>query len=43
MEKPNWNVKFPDVIRNIATAINGMMGVAKIQWKQLTDSFLDFD
>jgi len=42
-ERPNWNAQFIDVIRNLATAAGGMMGVAKIQWKQLTDSFLDFD
>lgn len=42
-ERPNRNAKFLDVIRNLVIAIGGMMGIAKIQWKQLTDSFLDFD
>lgn len=42
-ERPNWNAPFLDIIRNLATAAGGMMGIAKIQWKQLTDSFLDFD
>lgn len=42
-EKPNRNAKFLDVLRNFAIAIGGMIGIAKIQWKQLTDSFLDFD
>ncbi|QBJ85402.1 hypothetical protein DDI74_03620 [Chryseobacterium gleum] len=42
-ERPNFNAKFFDVIRNLFIAIPGMFGVAKIQWKQLTDSFLDFD
>ncbi|WP_426478640.1 hypothetical protein ACP3T3_04020 [Chryseobacterium sp. CBSDS_008] len=42
-ETPNFNAQFLDVIRNLATAIGGMMGIAKIQWKQLTDGFLDFE
>ncbi|WP_313091449.1 hypothetical protein [Chryseobacterium flavum] len=42
-EKPNFNAKFLDIIRNLFIAIPGMFGVAKIQWKQLTDSLLDFD
>lgn len=42
-ESPNFNAKFIDIIRNLIVAAGGMMGVAKIQWKQLTDGFLDFD
>ncbi|WP_294329251.1 hypothetical protein [uncultured Chryseobacterium sp.] len=42
-ESPNFNATFIDIVRNIAVAIGGMMGIAKIQWKQLTDGFLDFD
>lgn len=42
-ESPNFNASFIDIIRNIIVAAGGMMGIAKIQWKQLTDGFLDFD
>jgi hypothetical protein len=42
-ETPNFNANFMDIIRNIIIAAGGMMGVAKIQWKQLTDGFLDFE
>ncbi|MCJ7936208.1 MAG: hypothetical protein MUW56_21895 [Chryseobacterium sp.] len=42
-ESPNFNAKLIDIIRNIMTAAGGIMGIAKIQWKQLTDGFLDFD
>ncbi|MGE8553223.1 MAG: hypothetical protein ACN6OB_04695 [Chryseobacterium jejuense] len=42
-ESPNFNASFIDRLRNIAVAIGGMMGIAKIQWKQLTNGFLDFD
>ncbi|WP_412850640.1 hypothetical protein ACL0VS_19120 [Chryseobacterium sp. PMSZPI] len=42
-ESPNFNAKFIDIIRNLIVAAGGIMGVAKIQWKQLTDGFLDFD
>ncbi|NIF05189.1 hypothetical protein F3J23_07005 [Chryseobacterium sp. Tr-659] len=42
-ESPNFNAKLIDIIRNITVAAGGMMGTAKIQWKQLTDGFLDFD
>ena len=42
-ESPNFNAGFIDVFRNIAVAAGGMMGIAKIQWKQLADGFLDFE
>ncbi|MDR6462187.1 hypothetical protein [Chryseobacterium sediminis] len=42
-ERPNLNAKFLDVIRNLVIAAGGIMGAAKIQWKQLTDGFLDFE
>ncbi|MCQ9633436.1 hypothetical protein MP477_00540 [Chryseobacterium sp. WG23] len=42
-ESPNFNAAFFDIIRNIMVAAGGMMGIAKIQWKQLTDGFLDFE
>lgn len=42
-ESPNLNANFIDIIRNLAVAIGGMMGIAKIQWRQLTNGFLDFD
>ncbi len=42
-ETPNFNANWFDVIRNIMVAAGGIMGIAKIQWKQLTDGFLDFD
>lgn len=42
-ESPNFNAKCIDIVRNLVVAAGGMMGIAKIQWKQLTDGFLDFD
>lgn len=42
-ESPNFNAKWFDMIRNFFVAAGGMMGIAKIQWKQLTDGFLDFE
>ncbi|OCA73894.1 hypothetical protein [Chryseobacterium arthrosphaerae] len=42
-ETPNFNAGWFDVIRNIMVAAGGIMGIAKIQWKQLTDGFLDFE
>ncbi|KAA2223280.1 hypothetical protein [Chryseobacterium sediminis] len=42
-ERPNLNAKLLDAIRNLVIAAGGMMGAAKIQWKQLTDGFLDFE
>lgn len=41
-ESPNWNANFLDKIRNFSIAIGGMFGVSKIQWKRLSDKFLDF-
>ncbi|AKK74133.1 hypothetical protein OK18_17330 [Chryseobacterium gallinarum] len=42
-ESPNFKAKFIDVIRNLLVAAGGIMGIAKIQWKVLTDGFLDFE
>ncbi|WP_160137809.1 hypothetical protein [Chryseobacterium sp. c4a] len=42
-ESPNYNAGFVDILRNIAVAVGGMAGIAKIQWKKLADGFLDFD
>ncbi|ROI05868.1 MULTISPECIES: hypothetical protein [unclassified Chryseobacterium] len=42
-ESPNFKAGFIDVVRNIFVAAGGMMGIAKIQWKVLTDGFLDFE
>ncbi len=42
-ETPNFKANWLDIIRNIIVAAGGIMGIAKIQWKQLTDGFLDFD
>lgn len=42
-ERPNFNANFFNVMRNLATAAGGMAGAAKIQWKQLTDGFLNLD
>ncbi|WP_431609685.1 hypothetical protein [Chryseobacterium sp. 'Rf worker isolate 10'] len=42
-ERPNFNANFFNVIRNLTIAPGGMMGAAKIQWKQLTDGFLNLD
>lgn len=41
-ESPNWNANFFDKIRNFLIAVGGMFGVSKIQWKRLSDQFLDF-
>lgn len=41
-ESPNWNANFLDKIRNFSIAIGGMFGISKIQWKRLSDQFLDF-
>lgn len=42
-ESPNLNAGFIDIFRNIAVALGGMLGIAKIQWRQLTNGLLDFD
>lgn len=42
-ETPNFNANWLDIIRNIIVATGGVLGIAKIQWKQLTDGLLDFD
>ncbi|WP_336961926.1 hypothetical protein [Chryseobacterium contaminans] len=42
-ESPNYNANFIDILRNVAVAIGGMLGIAKIQWRQLTNGLLDFD
>lgn len=42
-ESPNFDASLIDIARNITVAIGGMIGIAKIQWKQLTNGFLDFD
>ncbi|MBE4948791.1 hypothetical protein [Chryseobacterium culicis] len=42
-ERPNLNANVLDIIRNLAIAAGGMMGTAKMQWKQLTDGFLNID
>ncbi|MEJ5104327.1 hypothetical protein [Chryseobacterium sp. MYb328] len=41
-ESPNFNASFIDIVRNLMVAIGGMAGIAKIQWRQLTDGLLDF-
>ncbi|HIB8181461.1 TPA: hypothetical protein ACWX1I_002867 [Elizabethkingia anophelis] len=41
-ETPNLNATFIDKFRNIMVALGAMVGIAKIQWKTLTDGFLDF-
>ncbi|WP_048509780.1 hypothetical protein [Chryseobacterium sp. FH2] len=41
-ETPNFNANFLDIIRNIFTAVGGMLGIAKIQWKCLADGLIDF-
>lgn len=41
-ESPNWNANFLDTIRNFSVAVGGMIGISKIQWKKLSDQFLDF-
>jgi len=42
-ESPNFNARLFDIIRNMMVAAGGMIGIAKIQWQQLTDGFLDFE
>lgn len=42
-ESPNLNAKLIDTVRNIFVAAGGMIGIAKIQWKKLTDGLLDFN
>ncbi|MGN7758565.1 hypothetical protein ACTJIV_13870 [Chryseobacterium sp. 22532] len=42
-ETPNFNAGYIDVIRNLMVAVGGMMGISKVQWKKLTDGFLDFE
>lgn len=42
-ETPNFKAGFIDVVRNLMVAAGGIMGISKIQWKQLADGFLDFD
>lgn len=42
-ESPNFNASFTDMVRNLMVAAGGMMGVSKIQWKKLSDGFLDFE
>ncbi|MFC3757460.1 hypothetical protein ACFONJ_15895 [Chryseobacterium tructae] len=42
-ESPNYNASFIDILRNIAIAVGGMIGIAKIQWKKLADGLLDFE
>ncbi|MDH6253832.1 hypothetical protein M2347_003559 [Chryseobacterium sp. H1D6B] len=41
-ESPNFNASFLDEIRNVSVALGGMMGISKIQWKRLSDGFLEF-
>ncbi len=41
-EKPNFNAVFMDKVRNFMIAAGGMIGIAKIQWKLLTQGLLDF-
>lgn len=41
-ESPNFNASFFDIIRNSLIDVGGMIGFSKIQWKKLTDGFLDF-
>ena len=42
-EKPNEDGGFFDYFRNILVSIGGMLGFSKIQWKCLTDGWLDFE
>lgn len=42
-EAPNFNAGLIDVVRNLMVAAGGMIGVSKIQWKKLSDGFLDFE
>jgi hypothetical protein len=41
-ETPNFNANGLDILRNIMVAAGGIMGIAKIEWKQLTDGFSGF-
>lgn len=41
-EKPNLNASFTDKIRNLLIGFGGIFGFSKIQWKTLTEGFLDF-
>ncbi|MDV3508369.1 hypothetical protein CMU89_00775 [Elizabethkingia anophelis] len=41
-EMPNLNAVFIDKLRNIFVALGAMIGIAKIQWKTLTDGLLNF-
>ncbi|MCS3529331.1 hypothetical protein [Chryseobacterium sp. JUb7] len=41
-ETPNFNTDFFNKIRSLLIAIGGIVGVAKIQWKCLTDGLLKF-
>lgn len=41
-EKPNFNARFLDKIRNLMIAAGGMLGISKIQWKLLAEGLLDF-
>ncbi|WP_223607856.1 hypothetical protein [Chryseobacterium sp. OSA05B] len=41
-EKPNFNAGFIDIVRNLMVSAGGMVGISKIQWKKLSDGFLDF-
>ncbi|SHM39286.1 hypothetical protein SAMN05444360_111102 [Chryseobacterium carnipullorum] len=42
-ESPNFNAGFADIVRNLMVATGGIMGISKIQWKRLSDGFLDFE
>lgn len=42
-ESPNFDAQLIDVVRNMMVAAGGIVGIAKIQWKELTDGFLDFN
>ncbi|MFC3161577.1 hypothetical protein ACFOEQ_26905 [Chryseobacterium arachidis] len=41
-ERPNFNARFLDKIRNFFIAFGGMFGAGKIQWKILAEGLLDF-
>ena len=41
-ETPNFNTTLPNKIRSLFIALGGIFGIAKIQWKHLTDGLLDF-
>ncbi|WP_415327347.1 hypothetical protein [Chryseobacterium sp. MMS23-Vi53] len=42
-EYPNFNSSFLNKIRNLFIAIGGMIGFSKIQWKRLTNGFIDIN